>query len=172
MTRFNTTLTLSKPLNPSRRKSRQCITHTEILASMSSKDAAQPSEADRALSPWSVANQLKKKYPVLKSGKPLYIGAGREILSNREWPSKQTRAAIYRLTHRKKYLEALAAEGSVRYRLDGSVDEPVSEHHRQHARRLLDELTKKNQHGECWHSVESCDGILVNRSNQGGLNDD
>ena len=151
------TLTLPKPLNPSRRKPRQRITRAEIMASAVNTEAVQPvkdvDQDEHGGTPKKIAKitqikfWLKKKYSPIDKCIPLALGSHKEILKDRDglWSYHRTVAAIRQLTRRKKYLKALTTEGAVRYRLDGSVDEPVSEDLRRHARRLRDQRTKKKR---------------------------
>lgn len=139
-------LTLSRPLNPSKCKTRQRITRAEIMASTVNTEALQPvnesSEPDKLETVSRILRAIKEKFPILAEHKPLAIGVRKRIIKGH--PRKQACQAVHSITRSRRYLEAMVAEGAVRYRLNGEVAYPVMDHHREHAQRLLDERTNKN----------------------------
>lgn len=70
---------------------------------------------------------------------PLAEGFKGELLSQMpQVPPAVANLFLGRWTSRREYLEALSAPGAVRYHLDGSVAEPVTEEHRIQAACRLD----------------------------------
>lgn len=148
---FETTLTLSKPLNASRRKPGQRVTRAAIASPGLNTDASDDIQPDEQGTPKKIATSgqikywLRKKYPAMAEGKPLALGSHKQILKERDplWSYHKTQAAIGQYSHSRKYLRALAEPGSRRFHLDGSDAGLVSDDHRDHAQELLKRPTKK-----------------------------
>jgi sRNA-binding protein len=80
--------------------------------------------------------RLVHKFPTVAQCHPLALDTPAK-LRRVGFTKSQVNDALYRLTHKTKYLKALAAEGSQRHDLFGNVVEPVSTEHRQYAREQI-----------------------------------
>lgn len=86
---------------------------------------------------------LRQRYPVFRECRPLALGSGRELLAAAPdlGVSKLALRRWIRLwVTRTGYLKALATDGAVRYALDGTPGDPVSQDHQEHA---LNEVTRR-----------------------------
>lgn len=175
------TLTLSKPMRSDRRRPSQRVTRAKIIVSAVNTEAVQPVKAvdhaetggtpEKTATVSQIHSSLRRKYPVMKDCKPLAIGTGKQIMKDRDplWGYHRTSAAIHRLTQSKKYIKAIAADGSRRYHLDGSDAGAVSDEHRQYARGLLESRKQNAPTVSQGASDESYAGILD--QDQGGSTD-
>lgn len=88
-------------------------------------------------------NALRERYPAFRECRPLALGSGRELMVAAPdlGVSKVNMKRWLRLwTGSTPYLKALATDGAVRYALDGTPGDPVSQDHQEHA---LKEVTRR-----------------------------
>lgn len=85
-----------------------------------------------------------------KNPRPLAIGIAEAIVAAAEADgvgAQQVLSALQFYVSRKRYLSAIAAEGAMRFDLDGIVIEPVSEGHAAHARGRLAAIDRRQRAG-------------------------
>jgi hypothetical protein len=113
-------------------------------ASLSSKQRKRIA-ARIAASEW-----LRQTYPVLFSWppRPLAIGIGKAIAEAGQAAGVKrahVHAAMRFHVRSRRYVDALAADGAMRFHLDGTPAEPVGEGDRAEARRVLAERTRPRE---------------------------
>ncbi|MCA0940190.1 ProQ/FinO family protein [Salipiger pacificus] len=96
-----------------------------------------------------VLAELIAQFPTLfdpEHPRPLALRLSGELVRATSGSWSATGLALHHWTRRRRYLEALAAPDAQRYNLDGTISEPVSEEHRQHARDQLAAYAARPQH--------------------------
>lgn len=151
------TLSLSKPLSPDRKLGRRKA-RTRLAARCYSGDnsangedvaPADPSKSVMeasinkvdTLSIGQTMQAMQAKYPVIRNRSPLAIGIHKQVIKDRDegWINRHIRTAMRNLTRKEGYISNIAAEDSRRFNLDGSDAGKVSDDHRTHAQKCLDE---------------------------------